>query len=88
MALESTVRPFLAQPVPSSLRKSFEKLDAALWIAVSNWMKRHGKVLPSTPFLNSRRMMLVRTTWAAAGVMLLRRSSRPSCQMSKKGSSR
>ena len=47
--LDSTARPFLAQPVPSSLRKSFEKLDAALWIAVSNWMKRHGKVLSLSP---------------------------------------
>ena len=30
-----TERPFLAQPVPKSLKTSFEKLDAALWIAVS-----------------------------------------------------
>jgi len=37
-------RPFLAKPVPPSLKRSFEKLDAALWIAVSSWMQRHGKV--------------------------------------------
>ena len=30
-----TERPFLAQPVPKSHKRSFEKLDAALWIAVS-----------------------------------------------------
>ena len=48
MPLEITAPPFCAQPVPNSLRKSFEKLDAALWIAVSTWMKRHGKVPSSS----------------------------------------
>ena len=50
MPLGRSSRPFLAQAVPSSLRTSFEKLDAALWIAVSSWMKRHGKVLSSVLF--------------------------------------
>ena len=47
MSPTKMARPFLAQPVPNSLRKSFEKLDAALWIAVNSWMRSHGKVRSS-----------------------------------------